>query len=98
MVRGVNDHMKRKNGLRRIMKSLDVPDELIMDVTKMTMLGNQQLLIENHRGIVVYTSDLVKVNIHGAMLIVRGCELTLENFQHDQILIEGNIVEIQYQS
>lgn len=88
--------MRKKNGLQKIARALELPADLIMDLSRMTMLGNQQLLIENHRGIVEYTSGMIRINLNNGAMTVKGQELTLGNLQLEQILIEGKVEEIRY--
>lgn len=88
--------MKAKRGLQQIARVLELPDDLIMDLPRITMLGNQQLLVENHRGIVEYTSEFIKINLSYGVLSVTGEGMALGNLQAEQILIEGKIGEIRY--
>lgn len=88
--------MKAKRGLQRIAQILELPDDLIMDLPRITMLGNKQLLIENHRGIVEYTPEFIKINLSYGALNIVGEGMFLGNLQVEQILIEGKIREIRY--
>lgn len=88
--------MKAKRGLQKIAQILELPDDLIMDLPRITMLGNKQLLIENHRGIVEYTPEFIKVNLSYGTITIVGEEMFLGNLQIEQILIEGKVGEIRY--
>lgn len=88
--------MKTKRGLQKIAQILELPDDLIMDLPRITMLGNKQLLIENHRGIVEYTPEFIKVNLSYGTITIVGEEMFLGNLQIEQILIEGKVGEIRY--
>lgn len=88
--------MKAKRGLQRIAQILELPDDLIMDLPRITMLGNKQLLIENHRGIVEYTPEFIKINLSYGTLNIVGEGMFLGNLQVEQILVEGKIGEIRY--
>ena len=60
------------------------------------MLGNKQVLIENHKGIIEYTTCLVRVKLNEGELIIRGAKLLLGNLQAEQILVEGTVQEVIY--
>jgi sporulation protein YqfC len=62
------------------------------------MLGNKQLLVENHKGIIEYTPFLVRVKLNQGELNIRGEELMLGNLQTEQLLVEGVITEVKYET
>jgi len=87
---------RQRNGLQKLAGLLEIPQDIVMDLPRITMLGNKQLLVENHKGIIEYTPSLVRIKLSQGELIVKGSGLTLGNFQAEQILIEGTVREIQY--
>lgn len=87
---------RQRNGLQKLAGLLEIPQDIVMDLPRITMLGNKQLLVENHKGIIEYTPSLVRIKLSQGELIVNGSGLTLGNFQAEQILIEGTVREIQY--
>lgn len=53
---------RKKQFQQQVANFLDIPSDLMMDLPKVVIVGDVQVVVENHRGIVVYTSDLIKVN------------------------------------
>ncbi|QJW46394.1 sporulation protein YqfC [bacterium BFN5] len=87
----------RKRGrLQKLAGLLEIPQDIVMDLPRITMLGNKQLLIENHKGIIEYTSSLIRIKLNQGELIVTGTDLTLGNLQAEQILVEGTVGELKY--
>lgn len=87
----------RKQGrLQKLAGLLEIPQDIVMDLPRITMLGNKQLLIENHKGIIEYTSSLIRIKLNQGELIVTGTDLTLGNLQVEQILVEGTVGELKY--
>ncbi len=86
----------RRNSLRKIARVFEIPEDVMGDLSRLTMLGNKQLLIENHRGIIEYTSTNIRLNLVDGILVVKGSQLVLGNLQSEQILIEGKVGEIHY--
>lgn len=74
---------------QRLAGMLEIPQDIILDLPRITMLGNQQLLIENHKGIIEYTPSLVRIKLNQGELIISGKNLILGNLQIEQILVEG---------
>lgn len=89
--------MHKSKHLERLANILEIPQDVVLDLPRITMLGNKQLLVENHRGIIEYTPSLVRIKLSQGELIVVGKCLTLGNLQIEQILVEGIVEEIKYE-
>ena len=88
--------MRKNTQWQRIAGILEIPEDIVLDLPRITMLGNQQLLVENHKGIIEYTPSLVRIKLNQGELIVVGRNLMLGNLQMEQILVEGTVGEIKY--
>ncbi len=66
----------------------------MLDLPKVVLVGDVQVLIENHRGIMVYTPELVKVSTTIGDLAVAGTDLVLKNILPDEIMVEGRIKSV----
>ncbi|MBU2701502.1 sporulation protein YqfC [Sporomusaceae bacterium BoRhaA] len=86
----------KKNNLLVLANLLELPDDIVLDLPRMTMLGNKQLLVENHKGIIEYSTVLVRIKLSQGTLIIHGEQLSLGNLQQEQILVEGIIKLVQY--
>nr|WP_092068487.1 sporulation protein YqfC [Dendrosporobacter quercicolus]NSL47115.1 sporulation protein YqfC [Dendrosporobacter quercicolus DSM 1736]SDL76780.1 sporulation protein YqfC [Dendrosporobacter quercicolus] len=87
----------RKRGrLQRLAGLLEIPQDIVMDLPRITMLGNKQLLIENHKGIIEYTPSMIRIKLNQGELVIGGTDLTLGNLQIEQILVEGTVGELKY--
>ena len=87
----------RKNRhLQRLAGILEIPQDIVLDLPRITMLGNQQLLVENHKGIIEYTTSLVRIKLNQGELMILGRDLELSSLQVEQILVEGTVGEVKY--
>ncbi|WP_426447802.1 sporulation protein YqfC [Paenibacillus sp. S-38] len=77
-------------------KLLDLPQDVVMDLPRMTMIGNMQLYIENHRGVLHFSSDLLKLALSKGRLEVYGSELVIRAILSEEVFIEGVIQDIKY--
>jgi len=77
---------------------LDIPRDLMMDSPKLVLTGDVQLSIENHRGILAYTAEVVRVSTTIGELEVTGLDLTLKNILPDEIMVEGKIKSIAFRT
>ncbi|XEC96817.1 sporulation protein YqfC [Paenibacillus tarimensis] len=74
---------------------LDVPQDVVSDLPRMTMIGNCQLYIENHRGVIHFSSDKLKLALSKGVLEVTGNELVIRAIWTEEVFIEGRITNIQ---
>lgn len=88
---------RRRSNLQVLAGLLEIPQDIVLDLPRITMLGNKQILIENHKGIIEYTPSLVRISLNQAELIICGTELILGNLQLEQILVEGIVSEVKYE-
>lgn len=87
------------NTKENIAEKLDLPRDIIMDLPKITITGDSEILIENHKGIVVFGEKVVRINsrigsisIHGEgfeILFIGGKTLTLSG-KFKSVVYEGN--------
>lgn len=88
--------MTDKNlGLKqRMAEALELPKDVIMDVPKLTMVGNIQLSVENHRGIIQYDSNCIRINTSSGVYKITGSELYIKSIVAEEIVVAGLIENI----
>ena len=82
---------KRKN---EILNMLEVPKEINSYNTKITILGFDEILIENYKGILEYEEFYIKINTEIGEVNINGFNLSLKQITDDDILIKGKIESI----
>lgn len=75
---------------------LDLPQDVVQDLPRITMIGNVQLYIENHRGVLHFSPDRLKLALSKGSLEIRGKELVIRAILTEEVFIEGTIDDIQY--
>jgi sporulation protein YqfC len=88
---------QRQRLQKKLANLLEIPDDIVLDLPRITLLGNMQMLIENHKGIIEYTSELVRVRLNRKELIISGIALSLGNLQTEELIIEGEITGICFE-
>lgn len=89
--------MQKRRGLRdRLVSLLELPGDVVLDVARVTLVGNMELVVENHRGIVQYNENRVGLNIPEGTLAVEGEDLRLASISPDQVIILGRITSLRY--
>lgn len=68
-----------------------MPEEVVSNVPKITIIGFNETLIENYKGILEYEEFYVRINTHIGIININGYGLTLENMTNDDIKVKGKI-------
>lgn len=83
--------------LRRLTAQLlDLPKDVIFDIPRFTMIGNMQLYIENHRGVIEFTSNLLKLRLTSGHVEITGKDLVIRAILTEEVFIEGTIEQVNY--
>lgn len=75
----------------------ELPREVIMDLPRLTLAGNVQVYLENHRGVIAYNEALVRIGVSNGEIIIRGQELQIKNLAAEELLIKGLIEGVEYE-
>ena len=82
-----------KKGLAEV---LELPKDIILDLPKIIMIGNLQIYIENHKGILEYTDNRIRINTKNGILRIIGKNLMLKNIVAEEIFIVGEINQVEF--
>lgn len=90
--------MKIKNTRNKIEKLLEIPIEVTTNIPKITLIGFNQLMIENYMGVIEYEEYLVKINSSIGIIIIEGNKMNLNQINENDVLISGVIFKIYLES
>lgn len=77
-------------------KILDLPQDVVQDLPRITMIGNVQLYVENHRGVIHFSSENLKLELTKGTLEVFGKNLVIRAILSEEVFIEGLIDDVRY--
>jgi len=75
---------------------LDLPQDLLLDMPRITLIGNKELYIENHRGVLQFSSEILRLALSKGSLEITGTGLEIRNILGQELAVEGIIGEIRY--
>jgi len=85
------------NGLKEnISEILELPKDIILDLPRITVLGNLELRIENHKGIIEYSNEKIRIKIKNGILKLIGTNLLIKTIISEEIIVTGNIFSIDF--
>lgn len=74
----------------------DVPQDVALNVPRITMIGTLKMYIENHQGVVHFSDDELRLKIHRGELRVLGGNLKIRTIYTEEVLIEGRITSLSF--
>ena len=86
--------MKKNRFSERINKALVMPRELSEIETKITIIGFDEMLIENFKGILEYEAFYIKVKTDIGNININGFNLNLEQVTTEDISVKGKIESV----
>ncbi|MBR3133499.1 MAG: YabP/YqfC family sporulation protein [Clostridia bacterium] len=87
----------KKSRKDKINQFLDIPKEIGSNVPKITIVGFEELLIENYKGIIEYEEFFVRISTHIGNISINGFELNLNEMTEDDILVTGKIESVDFE-
>lgn len=89
--------MERKETfLEKTSTALDLPGDLLTGLPRIELVGDRELRMESHKGILAYGSE--EIHISGGRLVVRvrGAGLELRAMDPAELLITGHIAAVEF--
>lgn len=86
-----------KSRREKINKMLDLPKEVGSDIPKITIIGFNELLIENYKGILEYEDFFIRISTYIGIININGFELELNQMTEDDITVTGKIESVDFE-
>lgn len=87
--------MEQKWG-ERLAEMLELPRDVVLDLPRLVMTGNKRLAVENHKGVIEYTPNLLRLNTSRGELRIQGSSLILVSILREEVWIEGRIGQVEF--
>jgi len=75
---------------------LDLPKDLVLELPRLIIIGNKELYLQNHKGIIDYSHELIRINLVRGYLEVQGESLQIRTIIPDEITIAGKISGVKF--
>lgn len=80
----------------RMAETFGTSKEVILDVPRLTLIGNRELMVENYKSIGEYTENLIVLNSKSCKLKISGSELEIRSIATEMIYICGKISAVEF--
>jgi sporulation protein YqfC len=77
-------------------EKMDLPQDVMMDLPRITMIGQIHVYIENHRGLLAFTDKELRLLLKQGQLLIKGKSFVIKTILPEEILLEGKIDQVIY--
>ena len=87
---------KREQLTRQLTKSLELPEDLMLGASIVTVTGRRDLAIENYKGILEYTTESIVLQGKNSKICFEGRKLSIDYYTNEDMKISGSIEAVRY--
>ena len=88
---------KKQRKYSKLDSLLEIPREVASSDMKITIIGFNEILIENYKNILEYQDILIKINTFEGTITIYGFNLKLEEMTDEDIKVIGKIDTIEFE-
>ena len=77
-------------------KQIDLPVDVLMDLPRITLVGQVHIYIENHRGLLVFSDKEVRLLLKHGQLLIKGQSFVIKTILPEELLLEGIIEQVTF--
>ena len=85
---------EKKKIRQKIQDAMEIPKELLKGYSRVTIIGAEDIWIENYKGILEYSEEIMRLSND---ICIYGQNLSVEEITSEDILIVGKINNIEFE-
>ncbi|MFC0905186.1 sporulation protein YqfC [Clostridium sp. MT-14] len=82
---------------QNIADKLDLPRDIILNMPQIKVMGNNEIIIENHKGIILFEDSQIKINSGIGLISIYGSKFEVLFIGGSTITIGGKFKSIVYE-
>ncbi|MCI8549389.1 MAG: sporulation protein [Lachnospiraceae bacterium] len=86
-----------KKRLDSLVQALELPRDVCLGAAVITAVGCMEMTVENHRGILEYTPECIRILSGMCRIHIIGEHMVISYFGRDAMKVRGRIREIIYE-
>ena len=79
-----------------LVDTLKLPMDVCMGALRVTLTGNSEAWIENYRGILEYTEEMILLQTKSCQVCFEGSRLSIDYYTNEDMKISGCIRQVRY--
>lgn len=85
------------NMQNELVEKLDLPKDVMLNLPKITVIGDEEILIENHKGIESFENEFIKIKTKCGVVEIAGKNFEILYIAAETIVISGKFKSINYE-
>lgn len=81
---------------KKVTDMLELPKEIVLNLPLISMIGNEEMHIENYKGILEYDAERIRIYTGNGILKLEGRGLHLKTMTTEEIIIKGAILKVEF--
>lgn len=77
-------------------KYFQLPQDVLLELPRITLIGQIHAYIENHRGLLVYSDTELRLKTNKGSIQILGESFVLKTMLPEEIILEGTISDIKF--
>lgn len=74
-----------------------LPKDVIMDLPRISICGDKEMYVENHKGIAEYTDAQIRIKMNDGIINISGNKLRIIILKTDRMVISGDFERVEYE-
>lgn len=88
---------KQKHLKQQVVETLELPKDLFFGAVMLTVTGREEVIVENYKGILEYTTESIRLQTKNCRLLLNGKNLKIVYYTNEEMKITGFIDQITYE-
>lgn len=89
-------NLHNKQTTNQIITALDLPPDLFLGLSNISLSGNREVYISNHRGILSYGQEEMIILIEDYQIQIKGKSLIIVSYTKEELTIQGYIRSMEF--
>ena len=87
---------KERGIVERASEIFDIPGEVTAGLPRVTITGASKVHVENHRGLLEYSTEQISVNAGRMVIRIRGKDMELAAMSDMELVVTGEVASVEY--
>ncbi len=86
-----------KDWKNKLADASGLPKDVVLKAPIVTITGQIEVQIENYRGILEYTNQIIRIQTKSGRIKINGENLNVPYYTNDEMKVTGHIISVEYQ-
>ena len=86
----------RARTLERFSRALDLPADIVAGLPRIQIVGNNEVIIENHKGVLLYNDTDIHINGGGVIIKLHGDGLSITAMNATELAVRGKLLGVDF--